>query len=801
MQGDSSFGEWLRRRRKMLDLTRRELAQRIGCAAVTIEKMESNERKPSKQMAELFAEHLGVSAEARPAFVRFARMEPGSHRPTASSDTAYRISWEFSHPRPVNLPEQPIPLIGRDRHVAAVRKRVVDDGARLVTLLGPPGVGKTRLAIQSAADMADYFGDGVCFVPLAPIGDPNLVAAALARSLSVNETADQSFESRLKEYLRDKHMLLVLDNFEQVTQAAHLVSELLAECPWLSIIATSRSPLRVHRERQFPVPPLALPPETDSSVEPDSLLRYSAIALFVERAQAVVPDFALTAENAAAVAGVCARLDGLPLAIELVAARVNVLPPQALLERLGGSLMLRSDGPADAPERHRTLHAAIDWSYTLLTTDEQILLARLGVFVGGCSLEAVERVAGCPGDLPPASVLQALASLVNSNLLLQRERCGEPRFALLETIREYALECLAARGEMDNIRQHHAAYYLALAEEADPYLRTAAQQPWLDRLDMERDNFRAALDWFMQRRANAEAGLRLAVALGFFWAVRGHVSEGRHWLARALHDGSDAPPALRALALCWAGSLAWPSDLPAARALLQESVALYRACGCSQQWGLPMALTALALVMAYYADADAVERASVEALELFRQAGDKWGTALALSVLGEAHLLRHDYSGACSRFEESLTLFRETGDKWGIGIPLSNWGYTESLMGNLDQARIRLEAGIAQHREVGERVMRALFLSILAQVVQQQGDYERAAELYGESLDLFRRMGLESNAADVLYSLAYVAQSQGHGQLAGRLYEETLVLFSKLGDAEGIGKCRSRLAEMAASKG
>jgi len=795
MYVDMSFGQWLKKRRKAFDLTQQELARRVGCAVITLQKIEADERRPSKQMAGLLAEHLGIAPDERPTFVRFARMGAGAPWSAMPSQAAHRILWGLSPRHLTNLPAQPTLLIGRDQDVAAVRKRLLDDDTRLVTLIGPPGVGKTRLAIQVAADLLDGFDDGVYFVALAPVGDPNLVAAAIAQTLGVNETADCSFADRLKEYLRDKHMLLVLDNFEQVVTAAPFVSDLLAECPWLSILVTSRAPLRVRRERQFPVPPLALPSGANAGFDPAELMRYSAIALFVERAQAVRPDFSLTADNAAAIPAICARLDGLPLAIELVAARAKVLPPQAILERLRGRLMLHTDGLRDVSERHRTLYNAIDWSYALLRPQEQLLLARSGVFIGGWTLEAAEKLMS---DIAPRSslvTLEALTSLVNHNLVVQQEHGSEPRFTLLETVRAYALERLAERGEEETARQRHAEYYLALAEEADPHLRTAVQQAWLDRLDIERGNLRAALAWFIERAADADAGLRLAGALGWFWTMRGYLGEGRGWSARALQRGSEAPPALRARALFGAGSLAWQQgDLPVACSLLEESIALYRELGPAQQWDLGLALIAFAMVAAYQADHDSARAAAEEAVALSRRVGDKWALALALNPVGEACMIRHDYIAARSCFEESLALFRQVGDKWGIGIPLLNWGYMDSIRGNHDTARARLEESIAMHRKVGERWMRSLSLNVLAQVVQQQGDYQQAAALYDESLDLLRKMGLEASIADVLHNLAYLAQAQGHYPLAVRLYQESLALFSKQGNEQGIARCRAGLA-------
>lgn len=799
MHVETSFGQWLKKRRKALDLTQEELAQRVPCAVITLQKLEADQRRPSKQMAERLAEHLGIALEERPAFVRFARMKPGAQWPGIHSPAAQLAIW-IPWLRPLtNLPVSPTPVIGRDQAVVAVRERLLGDANRLLTLVGPPGVGKTRLAIEAGTNLLDDFGDGVYFVALAPVSDPSLVVVTIAQTLGVNETAERSFAAGLKEYLREKHMLLLLDNFEQVVAAAPLVSELLDGCPWLGVLVTSRAPLHVRRERQFPVPPLTVPTGAHADLDTADLMHYSAIALFVERARAVRPAFVLTPENAGAVAAICARLDGLPLAIELVAARIGVLPPQALLEHLGRQQLLHTGELRDLSERHHTLHSAIDWSYTLLRPEEQRLLAWSGVFIGGWTLEAAETVAGLPENPPSVSTLDILASLVNHSLVVQEEHRGEPRFALLETIRAYALERLAERGEEERVRQRHAEYYLALAEEAEPHLRTAGQLPWLDRLEVESANLRAALDWVLERAPDPERGLRLAGALGFVWIMRSHVSEGCNWSTRALDIGEHASPALRAKVLFRAGMLSWPGDLPLALSRVEESLVLYQEIAPSQKWEYAHALTGSALIMAYQGDSDAIQSACEEAVALFEELEDRWGVAISLAVLGEAYLLRHDYAGACARFEESLDLFRETGDRWGIGVALMNWGYTDSLQGNLDAARARLEESIRMFREVGERTIRSLSLNVLAQVVQQQGEAQQAVALYRESLDLYQKMGIEASAADVLYNLASLVQSQGHFPLAEKLYGEGLALFSKQGNEEGIAKCRTGLAAVAAA--
>lgn len=789
-----SFGQWLKKRRKALDLTQNELAKRVGCATITIQKIEANERRPSKQMARLLAEHLGISVEECQEFVRFARAEPGAHRFAVFHEVGYRAAWSLSPFQLTNIPTQPTPLIGRDQDVAAARKRLLDEGARLLTFVGPPGVGKTRLAIQVASSLLDEFGEGCNFVSLAPINDSNLVAVTIAQVLGINRVGELSFADRLKEYLRDKHMLLVLDNFEQVVAAATFVAELLSACPWLSILVTSRAPLSIRSERQFPVSPLALPAEENREINLSELIRYSAIELFVERAQAVKPDFALRPENANAVAAICARLDGLPLAIELVAARASFLPPQSLLEQLSRQQVLHTDGLRDVSQRHHTLYHAIDWSYALLTPKEQRLLARLCVFNGGWTLDAAAKIMLTHS---PSSIQDALMTLVNNNLVVQYEYQEELRFTLLETIRAYALERLMERGEEEQICQRHAEYYLSLAEEAEPHLRTASQLVWLDRLEIERGNLRTALAWFIDHIQDAESGLRLAGALAWFWTIRCHLSEGREWSTRALQIGTDASPILRAHVLFGSGNITWlQGDVSTARTLMDECVAIYRDLGLLQRFNLAWALTGLTMITAYQADYDATRAAAEEALALARKVGDEWMVALALCAEGEACMMRQDYAAAKSCFDESSRIFRMKGDKFGLGAALMDWGYLNSIQNNYEKAQDRLEESIAMYRQVGERWMRAIALNILGQVVQQQGDYDQATVYYGESLDLLRKMGLETSIADVLFNLAQLTQSQGHFVLAKRLYEESLAMFLKQGNEDKAAKCRVALATL-----
>ncbi len=447
---------------------------------------------------------------------------------------------------------------------------------RLLTLTGPGGVGKTRLALEAAAGLADTFPDGARFVSLAPITDPVLVAPMVAQALGVREAGDEPITERLAAFLRDKRLLLLLDNFEQVVEAAPLVTDLLAACPGLKGLVTSRVRLRLSGERDYPVPPLAVP--APAGPRPFQYAKGSAaVRLFSERAQAVRPEFALTPENASAVADICRGLDGLPLAIELAAARIKVLPPAALLARLEKRLPLLTGGGRDLPARQQTMRDAIAWSHDLLTPEEQALFRWLAVFVGGFTLEGAEAVVFA-GDALDLDVFEGVASLVDKSLL--RQEVGpdeEPRFAMLETIREFGLERLAARGEEAAIQNAHAAYFLALVEQAESALLGPEQMAWLTWLDAAHDNLRAALDWCLA--SDAEAGLRLAGALSLFWQVRGYLLEGRRWL-EALLAQAPQRAALRAKALHAAGQLArHQADIASGISLCEESLAIYRELG------------------------------------------------------------------------------------------------------------------------------------------------------------------------------------------------------------------------------
>ena len=460
-----------------------------------------------------------------------------------------------------NLPLQATPLIGREREVEAVCGLLRSPETRLLTLLGPGGTGKTRVGLQVAAELVDDFEDGVFFVPIAAITDPTLVAPTIARVLGLSEGGARPAEELLEGYLRDRQTLVLLDNFEQVLEAAPVVDRLLSTAAGLKILATSRTPLGLYGEYEFPIPPLSLP-DPESLPPLENLTEYAAVRLFVERASAVRPDFSLAEDNAPAVVEICERLDGLPLAIELAAARIKLLPPQVLLDRLGNRLKILTGGARNLPERQRTLRNAIEWSYELLDEGEKMLFGRLGVFSSGATLEAMEAVCDAEGDLP-TDVFEGASSLLDKSLLRQEEGAGgEPRFLMLETIHEFADEKLEGSWEAEAVRRSHAEYFLALAEGAEPMLWGAEDAAWLERLEQEHDNMRAALSWAIGHE-EGELALRVGAALRWFWYMEGYYGEGRRWLEAALGmDWGAAAAEARARALEGVGWLAYASRRP-----------------------------------------------------------------------------------------------------------------------------------------------------------------------------------------------------------------------------------------------
>jgi predicted ATPase/class 3 adenylate cyclase len=599
--------------------------------------------------------------------------------------------------QPHNLPVQLTPLVGREDAIARICSLFEREGARLVTLTGPGGTGKTRLALAAAAELVDDFPDGVWLVDLAPLSDPTLVVSTIAATLNVRETGAQPVRDTLAAFLLSKRLLLVLDNYEHLLAAAPIVADLLQAGPGVAVLVTSREPLRLRGEREVAVAPLALP---DDRVLPsrDVLAQIASVALFVQRAQAAQADFVLTAENAAAVGAICRRVDGLPLAIELAAARIKLLSPQALLARLEHRLPLLTGGARDAPARQRTLRDAIAWSYDLLPEEEQTLFRHLGVFAGGATLEAAEAVANPNGDL---DVFGGLAALIDKSLLRSQEGVdGEPRFGMLETVREYALDRLEASNEEEMARQRHASYVLALAEQADRELHGPQHGPWLDRLAIEYGNVRSALAWLLER-GQAELGLRLTQALRNFVILRGYPGEARLWQERLLAANADLPLDVRATANSIAGEWArLCGDYQMAIRLHREGLQLARQVG--DQRLIAEALYRFASTAGGLDDLGGAEALAEEALTRFRAIDDAQEVAGALALLGQLAQQRGDYVRARALLEEALALRRVRPSAWGVPWTTMMLGEVAADEGNTARAAALLEESLRLHIANGD---------------------------------------------------------------------------------------------------
>jgi predicted ATPase/DNA-binding winged helix-turn-helix (wHTH) protein len=717
-----------------------------------------------------------VKPDARPAgrlFTRYLAREFAAVRDRFTEKPVKQVET-----RPTNLPVQRTAFVGRKKEVAALKELLVRQDVRLVTVTGPGGIGKTRLAVQAASELVEHFPDGTHFVALASLSDPSSIASVIVQTLGIREAGGHSAIEILRKNLQDASrapMLLLLDNFEHLIQAAPSVADLLATAPNLKIMVTSQAALHLYGEHEFPVPPLALP-DSRSKASVEVLSQCPAVALFVQRAVAAKPDFELNRGNAAAVSEICARLDGLPLAIELAAARVKVLSPSLMLTRLANRLQLLTGGARDLPQRQQTLRATMDWSYDLLSAAEKKLFRRLSVFAGGCNLEGVEAVCDTKGDLD-LNLLDGMASMLDKSLVQQIDHAnGESRFVMLGTIREYGLEKLEASGELPLTKRAHAAYCLVLAEEE----ATEEGEKWLERFGFEHDNFRAGLEWLTET-GDAEWGLRLGTALFRFWEVRESLAEGRDSLDKLLKlAGAQAPTKARARALLAAGVLAGgQGDYSSADALIGESQDIARRLG--DKTGVAVSLNALAVVAVNRGDVAVARTLFEESLALWRELGDQKAVARALSNLASVVKLQGDYDHALSLHSECLSIFRELGDLRGVAWSLNYQGDLERDRGDSTAAQTLYEQGLAMFRELGDRWGIAGTLADLGSLARDKGNYSNARSLYAESIKLFRELDHKRGIARVLECSACSAAAQLEGERSLRLAGAAAALRQNIG--------------------
>ncbi len=716
-----TFGAQLRHLREASGFTQETLAERAGLSVNAIGALERGDRRhPYPRTVSALADALGLTADQRAALTASIprRMDRGT------------VEFDRQH----TLPVLTTPLFGREEQIESAVAFLRRPDVRLLTMTGPGGVGKTRLAMRVATELQTSLADGAAFVSLVQVTDAGLVPTAMTQALSLRGGSDARPRDVLVQGLRDWEMLLVIDNFEQVQDAAPFVGELLAACPHLKVIVTSRLSLRLDAEQEFPVPPLALP-NGEQHLSLEALAQVPAIELFVQRAQAVRPDFTLTKDNAGAVVALCARLDGLPLAIELAAARSRLLSPTSIVGYLEHSLRLLTGGGVDRPERLQTMRGAIEWSYNLLDSDEQVLLQHISVFVGGCTLEAIEAVAG----VSDFSVIDGVEALVDHNLVLREETpAGEVRIRMLEVIREYGLERLLAGDDADTVRNLHAAHYLAVATRSRKRIEGPGRRAAHQAIERDLDNLRAAISW-LYTRGDAEGAHRLANELARFWIDLGHISDGRQWLERVIAMREEVTADVRSAALYWAAGFAnLQGDRRRARELAEVGLDMARA-NADAFWAA-MALTQLAGAVTP-TDIELAEQVSTEALETFRALGDEINEGITLRQLGMIAHRRGDYDEAAEYHMEALAIWRRLNHPWGVPSALRDQAAEVLAQGNPTLAWALYRESMTHWRELGERVHMSDCLAGLARAALDMGEPAMAATLLGAQDALDESMG------------------------------------------------------------
>jgi predicted ATPase/transcriptional regulator with XRE-family HTH domain len=814
METTSPFGPWLKQRRQQLDLTQEAVAEATGCSLDTIRKIEAGRRRPSRQIAELLAEFLHVAPSDVPAFVLWARgmadSDPFSSFTTQRSPAASADA-RSSQPAPAfgdrrlpssSLPLLPTQLIGRERELVSIKELLWRSTTRLLTLLGPPGIGKTSLGIALASALQADFKDGLLFVSLGPVSDPSLVAATLAEALGVRETDARSLLHSLQDALRDKQMFLILDNFEHVISAAPLIADLLAAAPQLKVIITSRSPLHLRGEKLVEVRPLDMP---DPGHIPSSkeLEQISSVALFVERVRDVKSDFALTPENAPVVAAICSRLDGLPLAIELAAARTRLLSLHALLSRLDRQLTVLAGGPRDAPVHHKALRDALESSYRLLEGGEQRLFRRLGIFPGPFTLEAAEGVAGATLDQMEAildqSLLRSQMSVdgqpITDNSSQAHLLTTDNWYVMLMPVREFALEQLDAAGERHDIALRHARYFLDMALAMESEYRGPSQKLWLDRIEGAYNDIRAALDWTLKNE-QVEITLRLGEVMRHFWLNRGHRQEGLAWLEQALAKGDGAPADARAAGLLALGTLSYRhGEHDTAERYFSSAVVLSREAG--ERLLVTHSLLGLGQTLTDLGKYERAIQAFEETISISEELDDKVNLAKALGGLGRIMSRQGDFAQAIAWQEKALAIRRQLGIPIDIAQNLQNLGSQALKQGDYRRAIVYAEESVAIDSETGNMDNLTYALGLAGKAALGLGDFERAATNFGRCLSVFTELGSITMVAFVFEEIARVDIRLGQPAKAARLFGVAEALRESVGAAVDLPDRAERDATIA----